>query len=201
MVATVRSRLPELGDLLQLHVSLRDIVPAIWRRLRVPAAATLGDLHDVLQVAFGWKDCHLHDFCVGDVRFGMTDIEDELFSVDEDAAPLGAVARVGSTFIYRYDFGDDWEHDVTVERVLGDGDELVMCTDGARACPPEDCGSTSGYAHLLAVLANPKDEEHADMKRWVGRGYDPEKFNMAAVNKKLATLSKRLRRRRPRDGR
>jgi Plasmid pRiA4b ORF-3-like protein len=191
----MRPRPPELGDIFLLHVSLRDIEPVIWRRLRVPADATLGDLHEILQIALGWTDSHLHDFQVGEIRFGMTDTADELFAVDEDAAPLGAVVRAGSTFLYRYDFGDDWEHEVKVERVLEGGDELIVCTGGARACPPEDCGSTSGYARMLEVLANPKDEEHGDMKRWVGRGYDPEKFNMAAVNKKLATLSKRLGRR------
>jgi predicted nucleotidyltransferase len=192
----VHAKLAEYGDAFELHVSIRDIEPIIWRRLRVPADLTLGQLHEVLQLAFGWTNSHLHDFAVHDVRFGMVDVEDQLFSVDENAAPLGAVARAGKTFLYRYDFGDDWEHDVKVERVLDQGDERIVCLDGARACPPEDCGSTSGYAHMLEVLANPKDEEYREMKQWVGRGYDPEKFDLAAVNKKLATLSKRLGRRR-----
>src|SRR5262245_43966429 len=149
MVRAMRSRSPEFGDVFQLHVSLREIEPAIWRGLCVPADATLGDLHEVLQVAFGWQDCHLHQFDVYGIRFGMPDTEDELFSVDENAAPLGAVARGGSTFLYEYDFGDGWEHDVKVEWVVERGDELIVCTGGARACPPEDCGGVSGYAHLL----------------------------------------------------
>jgi hypothetical protein len=65
-----------------------------------------------------------------------------------------------------------------------------------RACPHEDCGGAAGCAPVLEVLANPKDEEHREMKRWVGRGYDLEKFDVAAVNKKLATLTGRLGRRR-----
>ena len=177
----------------ELRVVLRDIEPTIWRRVRVPADAPLGVVHEVLQVAFGWTDSHLHDFEIGAIRFGMADIEDEIFCVDEDGAPLGAVALQGSTFVYRYDFGDDWKHEVTVERVMsGEDDTIITCTGGERACPPEDCGGPRGYANLLEVLANPKNEEHADMKSWVGRGFKSEKFDLVAVNKKLAALSKRV---------
>jgi hypothetical protein len=156
----------------------------------------LGGLHDVLQAAFGWQNSHLHDFQVGEIRFGMSDVEDEMFSVDENAAPLGAIARAGSRFVYRYDFGDDWEHDIVVEAVAQDGDRTIRCTGGARSCPPEDCGGPAGYARMLEVLANPEDEEHAEMKQWAPRGFSPEKFDVAAVKKKLATLSKRIGRRR-----
>ena len=159
----------------------------------MPADVPLGVLHEALQTAFGWGNSHLHDFHIGDIRFGMVDVEDELFSVDEHAAPLGAVARAGSQFIYRYDFGDDWEHEVTVERMTDGGtNEAITCSGGARACPPEDCGGVPGYAHVLEVLANPDDDEHDEMKEWVGGKFDPEKFDLASVNKKLATLSKRL---------
>ena len=160
--------------------------------MRVPAELTLGQLHDVLQLAFGWQDSHLHEFRVGDVCFGMVDVETDGFSVDEHAAPLGAVVRDGSRFLYRYDFGDDWEHDIVVERVTDGGKDGILCTGGERACPPEDCGGPVGYERLLQVLANPSDEEHAEMKQWVGRNFDPERFNVEAVNKKLAALSRRF---------
>lgn len=177
-------------------MTLRHIDPPVWRALRVPAEVPLGVLHEVLQSAFGWDNAHLHDFRVDDVRFGMRAVEDESFSVDEGAAPLGAVARKGSEIVYLYDFGDSWEHDIVVERVDSGGDPTIRCTGGARACPPEDCGGAPGYASMLEVLARPDDEEHADMKRWAPRGFDPERFDLAAVNKKLATLSKRVVRRR-----
>jgi hypothetical protein len=188
----VRSQPASFGDIFELRVSLRHVEPAIWRALRVPADMPLGVLHEVLQTAFGWTNSHLHDFRVGDVRFGMTDTEDEMFSVDEDAAPLGAVARGGSKLVYLYDFGDDWEHDIVVERVVQGGDGTIRCIGGARACPPEDCGGPPGYANMLEVLANPKDEEHAEMKQWAPRGFAKEKFDAVAVNKKLASLSKRV---------
>lgn len=193
----MRLRTAALGDAFELRITLRDIKPAIWRRVRVPADAPLGLLHEVIQVVFGWKSYHLHDFLIADIRFGSVDVEDEFFLVDESSAPLGAVTRAGSTFIYRYDFGDDWEHEVKAERVTEGGDEPLICLGGARAAPPEDSGGPYGYARLLEVLANERDEEHAEMRRWVGRGFDPERFDVAAVNKKLATLSRRLGRRRP----
>lgn len=188
----MRNGPPRFGDVFELHVTLRDIEPAIWRRLRVPADVSLSILHDVLQIAFGWKNSHLHDFLVGDIRFSVPDIEDELFCVDEHAAPLGAVARTGSRLVYHYDFGDDWEHELKVERVLEGRDEPIVCTGGARAGPPEDSGGAPGYAHLIEVLANPKHMEHRALKEWAGRGYNPEKFDIAAVNKKLAALSRQL---------
>lgn len=186
--------MPELGDVFELRIQLRDIKPAIWRRLLVPAEVPLGVLHELIQVSFGWQNSHLHDFMLGNVRVGMSDVEDDIFCVDEFAAPLGAVANVGTSFLYRYDFGDDWEHDVMVEGIRSDGDEVITCTGGARACPPEDCGGTRGYAKLLEILADSRHPEHQETKIWAGRRFDPEKFDMATVNRKLGTLSKRLRR-------
>jgi len=175
------------GSHLQLRVELRYIKPAIWRQLVVPADATLDVVHQVLQIAFGWKDSHLHDFHVGDVRFGMTGVDDELLAVREHAAPLGAITREGSMFVYRYDFGDDWEHEEPDREPL-----RLECLDGARACPPEDCGGPPGYQNLLRVLSDPRDEEYADMRRWVGRAFDPERFEREKINKKIAVIARRL---------
>jgi hypothetical protein len=189
----VRQVRPSFGDVFELRVSLRDIEPAVWRSLRVPADVPIGVLHDVIQLTFGWKNYHLHEFFIDDIRFGPVDDEDEIFCVDELGAPLGAVARLGATFRYLYDFGDDWEHDITVEALDQQAaDHMIRCTGGARACPPEDSGGAHGYAELLALLAQPDHEEYAATKRWVGRGFDPEKLDLAAANKRLATLSKKL---------
>ncbi len=122
------------GDVLELRVSLRYIQPEIWRGLRVPAHATLGELHAVLQVAFGWHDSHLHDFIVGELRAGMAHVDDEMFVLDEHAVPLGAIARAGSQFVYRYDFGDDWAHDIVITKLGHELDAGIRCTGGARAC-------------------------------------------------------------------
>jgi hypothetical protein len=191
---------PTFGDAYELRVELRGIRPKIWRSLQVPLEYALDELHDVLQLAFGWENSHLHDFEVNAIRFGMVDVEDEIFAVDECAAPLGALATPGSKFLYRYDFGDDWEHDIIVTGVVEcDRKERhsppLLCTGGARACPLEDSGGPHGYMQNLKILADPDHEEYPDTKTWVGRGYDPEKFNITVVNKKLATLARKLERR------
>ncbi len=195
IVRAMKPRTPSYGDALELRVTIREISPEIWRTIRVPADLTLGQLHHVLQIACGWMDSHLHDFQVGTVRFGMDGVDEAggMFSVSEDAALLGAVASAGSRFVYRYDFGDNWVHDVKVDRIVEDAEEDgIVCLDGRRAGPPEDCGSTHGYARMLAILADPADPEYKEMRTWVGRRYDPEKFNRTVVNKKLAALAKRL---------
>lgn len=191
----MRHRPPMPGDVFELRVTLRHITPPVWRTLHVPADMPLGILHDVIQLAFGWVDCHLHDFHVGDIRFATPSVEDgDVFCVDEDAAPIGAVARVGTKLVYNYDFGDDWEHDVkvvSVQNVLSGAVDPLACTDGARACPPEDCGGPHGYARMLEALANKKHPDHAEMKEWIG-SFDAEKLDLTAVNKRLGVLAKEL---------
>jgi hypothetical protein len=189
--------IPTYGDSYELSVELRGIRPKIWRNLQVPLSYSLDEVSDVIQIAFGWENSHLHDFEVNGIRFGMSDVEDEIFAVDECGAPLGAIATLGSTFLYRYDFGDDWEHDVKVSGVVEyDGRKLTcptaLCTGGARACPPEDCGGPHGYTRMLEVLADRNHSEYKDVKSWIGRSFDPEKFNIAAINKKITSLSKRI---------
>jgi hypothetical protein len=78
-------------------------------------------------------------------------------------------------FRYTYDFGDGWDHKVTVEKVLpaDSANTGPACNDGRRACPPEDCGGTWGYRELLEVLADPR---HPERQEWIGRPFDPEAF-------------------------
>lgn len=96
---------------------------------------------------------------------------------------------VGCELTYNYDFGDDWDHRVLVESIspAGAAAHRALCLDGARACPPEDCGGPHGYAELLAALGDPSHERHADMTDWIGT-FDPEAFDLDVVNRKLARL-------------
>jgi Plasmid pRiA4b ORF-3-like protein len=193
-----RHTVPQIGDALELLVTLRHIDPLISRRLRVPAEIDLEELHEVLQVTFGWSNTHLHAYRVGEFEFRVHTPEevDTTFYIDEVAARLGAIAREGTVFTYEYDFGDDWVHDIRVDRVIPYAEvataPALECLAGQRRCPPEDCGGPPGYEHLLQVLGNPADPEYRDTKSWVGRGFDPEAFDIDKVNKKLMTLSKRL---------
>jgi hypothetical protein len=191
----VRARLsPSSGTILRLKVSLSGMKPPIWRRLEVSADTTLASLHDILQVAFGWTDSHLHGFerppaVSGRAGFGRSS---EIAEPQEKRTLLGqVVGEPGATLVYRYDFGDDWEHLITVEAVEAADDAVIYprCTAGRRAGPPEDCGGYPGYEHLLAVLADPTDEEHDWLSEWVGGGFDPAAFDKDAVNTSLTQLS------------
>jgi hypothetical protein len=100
------------------------------------------------------------------------------------------VTAAGIPFQYQYDFGDDWQHTVQVEKIRPAApDTLVLsCLAGKRACPPEDCGGIPGYAQLLRILKNPRHPEYGELRQWAGRRFDPEGFDPEAVNKKLYRL-------------
>jgi hypothetical protein len=176
----------------QLKVVLRDT--EVWRRLQVPSTITLARLHDVIQMAMGWDDYHLHDFEIDGVVYGSNDGEDWGTPVKEERrARLNAVAPAGTSIVYQYDFGDSWYHDIEVEEVLPTeaGQHYPLCLAGAGACPPEDCGGTWGYAELLEVLADPEHEEHESMLEWVGGAFDADRFDLAAVNETLSLIAAR----------
>jgi pRiA4b ORF-3-like protein len=97
------------------------------------------------------------------------------------------LSRPKQKMIYEYDFGDGWEHELLLERVLAPepGVRYPRCTDGARACPPEDCGGTGGYENFLAAIRDPNHEEHEEYLEWIGDEFDPEQFDVADVNAAL----------------
>ena len=153
---------PAPGDaILQVKVTLLEVSPPVWRRLLVPAAIRLDRLHGAIQIAMGWTNSHLHCFEAGGVGYGPV-IED-LDHRDERKAQLDdLVAEPGDQLTYDYDFGDGWEHEIVVEAVLVAEAyrRYPRCLGGERRCPPEDCGGSWGYSHLLEVLADPARDEH-----------------------------------------
>jgi Plasmid pRiA4b ORF-3-like protein len=147
---------------------MRHVEPRVERVIDVPAAISLDELHEVLQVAIGWTDSHLHQFRTDDavytIPFEEFDDDDE---VDERGVRLSALPN---KFVYAYDLGDNWQHDV---EVLGRGDDQPGCVYGEGACPPEDCGGGGGYADLLDALADPRHPEHESMRDWTGDRLKP----------------------------
>lgn len=174
-------RAPATGDVFQLKVTLLDTKPPIWRRVLVDGSSTLDHVHEVLQAAFGWWNYHLHEFEVGRTRYGVPDPGEDWGEPprDERRTRLDAIASEGSSFRYTYDFGDGWDHKITVEKVLPANAAVAVpaCIDGRRACPPEDCGGTWGYGELLEILANPAHPEHYERCEWLDRPFDPEAFD------------------------
>jgi hypothetical protein len=171
----------EGGSVLQLKVTLLDTKPPIWRRVLVDGSATLDQVHEVIQAAFGWWNYHLHEFEVGRKRYGIPDPDHDWGEPprDERRTRLDAIASVGASFRYTYDFGDGWDHRIDVEKVLSAsvGTTVPACIDGRRACPPEDCGGTWGYRELVAILADSTHPDHPERLEWIGRPFDPESFD------------------------
>ena len=162
----------------RLRVTLREVTPGVQRVIDVPAAITLDELHEVLQVALGWTDSHLHQYRTDSAVYSVPlDDWDDEGETDERGVRLSALP---SQFTYLYDFGDGWTHDV---EVLGSGGDTAGCVDGQGACPPEDCGGPGGYAELLAALADPRHPEHQAMGAWVGDRLRP--FDQQATDRRV----------------
>lgn len=171
-------------------MTLLDVSPPVWRVVRVPSALPLSVLHAVVQMAMGWEDRHLHEWEVGETAYGPIDSDSDDDLVDESTVVLADVAPADSSLRYVYDMGDWWEHLVEVESVSPyDGTVPPLAVvDGARACPPEDCGGPAGYADVLAALANPDDLDHEDVVATYGDFLDPDVFDRDLVNRRLERL-------------
>ncbi len=149
------------------ELALRHYIRVLWRR-KVIIAVVVAAL--VVAVFISARE-----FDIGGVRYGSDDGEDWDPPKDERRARLEKLTPAGSSFTYTYDFGDNWRHKITVEQVTPADPSTTYptCTGGRRARPPEDCGGVWGYENVLAVLADPDDEEHASMREWVGSSFDP----------------------------
>lgn len=164
----------------------------------VPAKASAEYLHHVIQMTMGWTDSHLHQFVLGKrpnyVYVMPPDPED---GFDRDVPSLDAyhvtvaqlMERGGGRVVYEYDFGDGWEHEVRLEKEVPvePGMRVPACLDGARACPPEDCGGIGGYADIVKMVQDPKFEPEngprEELMEWLGGKYDPEAFNLEETNR------------------
>jgi pRiA4b ORF-3-like protein len=185
-------RLTARSRIFQLKVQLREVRPPVWRRVLVPGEVSLAELHAVVQVAMGWTNSHLHEFEVAGARYGMPDPDWDLDDVaDEARVRLSGVAGQGSRLRYAYDFGDGWQHDVIVEKVLSrqPGLRYPCCVAGRRACPPEDVGGPWGYQEFLAAVSDPGHAEHEQWVEWAGGSFDPADFDLAAVDKALEAFA------------
>ncbi|MCC7325341.1 MAG: plasmid pRiA4b ORF-3 family protein [Burkholderiales bacterium] len=173
----------------QLRIELLDVTPVIWRRVLVPGSIKLHRLHGVLLWTMGWAGGHLHEFVIGYDHYGAPDpyFNEPPRLQPDNRFTLTAALGARKWFIYLYDYGDGWEHRVTVEQILPPDPTLKLpqCLDGANACPPEDVGGPPGYEDFLEAIRDPNHEEHDAMLEWCGGAFDPTAFDAAAVNESL----------------
>lgn len=183
----VRKRAPL--KIYELQVELEQITPLIWRRLWVPASTTLLKLHDLLQLAMGWSNSHLHSFQIAAHSYSMADPElDGLDMLDEGEYTLeDALGTSTRSFEYLYDFGDSWQHRIKVRLLKSPNPQYSypLCVAGERAAPPEDVGGPPGYQEFLRAIKDPKHPEHGRMLTWTGGVFDPEGFDLNAINRIL----------------
>lgn len=176
----------------QLRIALQWLEPPIWRRVLVPADVTLAKLHRIIQAVMGWENAHLHQFMVGKVIYGEPEPGGGFGGSpikEERKARLNKVApKVRNKFLYEYDFGDGWVHEVVVEKVVEAYPEqrYPVCVAGERACPPEDCGGPPGYQGMLEALADLDHPERGEFLEWLGGDdFDPEAFDLDRANAAL----------------
>ena len=181
----------QAGQIYQFKITLLDIKPAIWRRIRIPDG-TLADLHEYIQVVFGWQGCHMHQFAIDGKQYSQQDPDGGNFDMDfEDESDVlisQLISKSGRKpcWIYEYDFGDGWRHEMLFEGSPPSDPKAKYpeCVEGARACPPEDCGGPWGYADYLAAIADPKHEQHEELLEW-GGPFDPEAFDAKNATKEM----------------
>jgi hypothetical protein len=173
----------------RIHVSLDEIEPPIWRRLELSSQTTLEQLHRILQIAMGWENYHLHEFVIDGRRYGMPDpdYDEPEIVADSTVCISDVLGAPGAEMSYLYDFGDGWQHTVRLEGVVQEEPGLAYprVLDGARSCPPEDCGGPFGYADLLEALIDPTHENFEQMREWAGLKFNAEVLSIQKVNARL----------------
>ena len=186
-----RTKRPAEHVVYQIKVTLRGSKPPIWRRFQVTSDTSLVQLHRIVQCVMGWEGYHLHQFIVDGVMYGNADMMEDFDTVDEKTVTLDKIVRREKfKFIYEYDFGDGWEHELLIEKILPleDGNAYPVCLTGKRACPPEDCGGIWGYSGFLEAVQDPDHPEHEEMLEWAGGEFDPAAFDLQEINTELKEL-------------
>lgn len=180
----------------QLRISLNLSEPEIWRRFLVTGNTSLDELHDMIQIVMGWDNQHLYQFIIGEHFYGDSELGTSGQRSDSSIITLGdLIKRPKTHFIYEYDFGDGWEHDILVEKIRPrpqfEAEFLPICLEGKLACPVEDCGGIFGYYEILDALKDPEHPQHAEMEEtWgeLGSDLDPEHFDLKWINDNLREL-------------
>jgi hypothetical protein len=165
----------------------------VWRRVLVSGDTTLVELHQVIQLAMGWEGYHLWRFTVNGREYGHA-YGEGLSSEAHETILSDLNLRPRQRFLYEYDFGDYWQHEMRVEKILEPGPRksYPRCIGGKRACPPEDCGGPWTYQELLHLAGSPfGDYERRQAREILGRSFDPEAFDRRRVNALLKEHARR----------
>lgn len=172
-------------DVFQLKIILKGSKPPIWRRIVAPGDTSLDKLHEIIQIAMGWTDSHMHQYICNGTYYCIPYDDDPIVDmVDERGVKINKLLKKEKDKIfYEYDFGDGWLHEITLEKITGAaGKSKVRCLKGVGACPPEDCGGLWGYYDLLEVVKDENNPDYAEMLEWLGEGFDPDFYDLTVTN-------------------
>ena len=192
-----RSAIDSIDEIATVRIELVDTDPPIWREVEVPTSITLKVLHDVVQTVMGWFDYHLWAFTIGTQRYGLPADEDDGWGHEPPADATKVrqrdVLRSRKTVIgYLYDFGDGWEHRLTVTNIRA-GEPATSYprhVGDERNAPPEDCGGIPGFYHMPDALADPNHTDHAEVAAWLDE-YDPDAIDELPIKCALSRIANR----------
>jgi hypothetical protein len=174
-----------------VRIELKNSDPLIWRQVEVPTSVTLKTLHDVIQAAMGWFDYHLWEFTIAERRYGLPMDEDWGAEPRADASKIrlrDLLKQPHTVIDYIYDFGDNWEHRLTITDVrAGDANlSYPRYIGGEQNCPPEHCGGLTGFYETLDAAT--EHEDHVEAKQWLA-DYDPKEFDELPIKYALSRIA------------
>ncbi len=178
----------------QLKIAIKNAKPPIWRRVIVPAGITFSQLSMILNKVMGWSGYHLFEFEFYHLELRL--IEDAEEFAEDGYGPFDYL-EARDTFIreyleenewftYTYDLGDDWQHRVTIEKVISDyANDYPQVLKYKGDCPVEDCGGIYGYYDCLEIISDKSHPDYEERLAWMkSQGY-PDEYDMEAVNEEL----------------
>ncbi|GAB4158221.1 MAG: hypothetical protein Tsb009_35360 [Planctomycetaceae bacterium] len=177
----------------QFQITLIGTNPRIWRRIQCQDC-TLDKFHQHIQTAMGWENSHLHQFEVDGERYCnpkyFDDGLEEYECIDSTRTKISDLVDFHEprfTFLYVYDMGDFWKHEIVFEGVkpAERGKKYPVCLEGERACPPEDVGGIWGYEDFLAAISDPNHEDHEYQLEWCNGSFSPEEFDSKKATQQM----------------
>jgi hypothetical protein len=177
--------------IVRLRITLDNVNPVVMRRIEVPLTLRLDRLHLTIQAAMGWTNSHLFEINAGGVGWGFLDPDGGDGLLDARKARVIDILDDTKKLRYLYDFGDDWEHTINVERFTDPvaGIAYPFLVEATGRCPPEDSGGPWGYAEFLEAIHDPK--HHAEFKAWIVEDFDPNVLDAVKLADDVAALANR----------
>ena len=182
---------------LQFKITLVDSIPVVNRTILVPSDYNFFQFHMAIQGAFGWNDLHLFQFCekgiIDDKTIGIPSREDEQPVQDARSIPITTIFnKAKARYSYIYDFGDDWLHEIIMEKIIKEPIYTPFCIEANNACPPEDVGGIGGYQELLNAFVDNNKPEIKRYNKWIGlekgEDWNPNYCSRREINNRLSLL-------------